>query len=391
MSTLINHALVLNLHQPSGNLEYLLENQQWEAKEILWAMDRIPRSLWGYEDIAKVHLSLSGTLLETLINPDFQEKVYGITKVGDLLWFLQNTNLFHILGTGYYHPVFPLTPENDWKEQCTRWLGIGKHVFWRSSFSGFWPPEMGFCMEMIPLLKNLGYRYVLVDSKYIEPLEKMSWEEIHYQPHFAKFGDDEIIVIVRDRELSDAQEAGMDWGWFSYEVNQRTKFCNFVPLVTTCTDGENGGWFRNTNEKSNFWQYFYKEFMNKARAGLCNIKPVFIDNYLDTHGAHGYVNVKTGAWNTGWHHGEGFIQWTGSQEQKNTLDRIKKVSDKFHQLSDSNNKIDKNDLEEAYWRILRSETSCNVFWGEAWVHRCHQDLDLAEELIDSAIHNVSIS
>ena len=34
----IFHALVLNLHQPAGNLEALLENREWEAREIeSWA------------------------------------------------------------------------------------------------------------------------------------------------------------------------------------------------------------------------------------------------------------------------------------------------------------------------------------------------------------------
>jgi len=106
----IFHALVLNLHQPPSNLDHLLETNPWEAREILEAMDRMPRALWGFEDIARVHLSLSGTLLESLVSPEFQERVYGLVKVGGLLWHLQNTRLFEILGTGYYHPVFPLTP-----------------------------------------------------------------------------------------------------------------------------------------------------------------------------------------------------------------------------------------------------------------------------------------
>jgi hypothetical protein len=62
-------ALVLNLHQPAFNLDDLLDHAEWEAREILWAMDRIPRSLWGYEDVGRVHLSLSGTLLEPLSSP----------------------------------------------------------------------------------------------------------------------------------------------------------------------------------------------------------------------------------------------------------------------------------------------------------------------------------
>ena len=167
------HALVLNLHQPSGNLEELLATQEWEAHQILLALDRMPRSLWPYEDVARVHLSLSGTLLETLANPDFQRRVYGTVKCGDLLWHLQNENIFHVLGTAYYHPVLPLIPADDREEQMARWQGIGRHLFWREQFPGFWPPEMGFSMELIPLLRRLGYRCVLVDSEHVEPLDPM--------------------------------------------------------------------------------------------------------------------------------------------------------------------------------------------------------------------------
>lgn len=386
MPDIIHHALVLNLHQPSGNLEHLLEENEWEAKEILWALDRIPRSLWEYEDIAKVHLSLSGTLLETLTNQQFQSKVYGIVKCGDLLWHLQNTRLFEILGTAYYHSVFPLTPKDDWEEQCNRWLGIGKHVFWRNNFAGFWPPEMGFCMEMIPLIKKLGYKYIMVDSENVEPAEKMRWEELRYQPHIARYQDSEIIVVVRDRELSDAQESGMDWSWFSKEVNDRVKWCDFHPLVTTITDGDNGGWFRNTSGHGNFWQAFYNEFLINVKNSSTNIKPAFITDYLNTYGARGYVNVETAAWNTGWHNGKGFTQWTGSNVQKNALDDLSKVSKRFHnicnRLSDDHKKNYSEILSDAQWHLLRAETSCNFFWGEAWVYKCTNDLVHTKKQLD---------
>jgi alpha-amylase/alpha-mannosidase (GH57 family) len=382
MPDTIYHALVLNFHQPSGNIESLLKNNEWEAKEILWAIDRMPRTLWGYEDVARVHLSLSGTLLETLSNPEFQSRVYGIVKCGDLLWYLQNTELFEVLGTAYYHPVLPLIPQEDWEEQCGRWLGIGRHIFWRPQFSGFWPPEMGFCMEMIPFLCKLGYRYVMVDSRHVEPLAPMRWEEIRYRPHFARYGTDEIIVVVRDRELSDAQESGMDWGWFSHEVNERTKWCDFPPLVTTCTDGDNGGWFRNTSGKSNFWEYFYRDFLNRVRAKECNIRPSFVAEYLDKYGAHGRVRVLTGAWNTGRHNGDGFSQWTGSQKQREALSRVAQISKRLHAAEVAVEEsgtvlLPLSLLREACWRLLRSQTSCNFFWGEAWVDKCHNDLDAA--------------
>lgn len=381
MST-IHHALVLNLHQPPGNLEHLLSQQPWEAHEILYAYDRIPRSLWGYEDVARVHLSFSGTLLETLSSPQFQSQVYGIVDCGSLLWHFQNEKVIDILGTGYYHPVFPLIPEQDRPEHILRWQGIARHLFWRSGFQGFWLPEMGFSMELIPLLKQYGYRYVIVDSEHVEAVTPMSWHELRYQPHIARYGDDEIIVVVRDRELSDAQESGMDYMWFVKEVAQRTQWCDFEPLVTTCTDGENGGWFRNTNNDVNFWGAFYRELLEEARKSAL-IRPAFIHEYLDKHGVHGEVTVKTGAWNTGWHHGRDFTQWTGSEAQKGSLARLRAVSAALHEARREAGERELGeqegrDLEEAYWRLLRAETSCNFYWGEDWVHRAHADLDAVD-------------
>jgi hypothetical protein len=174
----------------------------------------------------------------------------------------------------------------------------------------------------------------------------------------------------------------MDAGWFMQEVHHRTQHCDFPPLVFTATDGDNGGWFRNTSDKGNFWQVFYRELLDWVRREETEIEPIFIHDYLDRYGAHGEVTVKTGAWNTGWHHGEGFLQWTGSELQKQGLQRLHAVSEAFHTARErlvpgGRQPEVEADLHEAHWRLLRAETSCNLFWGEAWVPRLHADLDEA--------------
>ena len=382
-----HHALVLNLHQPPGNLQDLLEHQPWEAKGILFAMDRIPRVLWGHEDLARVHLSLSGTLLETLADPTFQQQVYGVVDCGALLWYFQNERLFEILGTGYYHPVLPLIPTADRQEHLQRWLGIAHHLLWRPRFQGFWPPEMGFSMELIPLLRAWGYRYVLVDSEHVEPVTEMSWQALRYRPHLARYGDAEITVIVRDRDLSDAQESGMELDWFLAEVAERTKWCDFPPLVTTCTDGENGGWFRNVTEGANYWTAFYLPLLERVRAGTAGIAPTFISDYIRDHGVHGEVRVRTGAWNTGWHHGRDFTQWTGSDAQQQTLGAYAQISKAVHDARWYAGEQGVTEgpriaaLNEALWRLLRAETSCNIYWGEEWVPRAEADLQAARDAL----------
>src|SRR5439155_21239012 len=210
---------------------------------------------------------------------------------------------------------------------------------------------------------------------HVAPLTSMRWEEIRYRRHLARYCGEEIIVVVRDRSSSDAQEAGMDHGWFMWEMHERTKYCDFPPLVTTCSDGENGGWFRNISGKGNFWGVVYQPVLDWVRRGETEIRPIFIDDYLNQFGAHGVVNVRTGAWNTGWHHGVDFLQWTGSKAQKDELKRVGEASRALH--SARHRAGGKRELEQAHWRLLRAETSCNFFWGEAWVERCHRDLDEA--------------
>ncbi len=387
----VEFALVLSLHQPPGNLEHLLDAQEQEAREILWAIDRIPRSLWPYEDIARVQLSLSGSLLETLANPDFQRRVSGIVDCGSLLWYLQNTRVIELLGTGYYHPVLPLIRSIDREEHLDRWRTIAGHLFARNHFPGFWPPELGFSMDLVPTLRRHGYSYAIVDSEHVSALTPMRWEELRYRPHLAQFGGEQIVVVVRDRELSNAQESGMDADWFITEVKARTQHCDFPPLVTTATTGENGGWFRNTTPGHNFWSSFHTELMEKVRAGSAGgIRPTFISDYLQRHGPHGWVTVGPGAWNTGWHHGTGFVQWTGSLAQQQALTRAAELSEAVHAARRNAIAIGAGNpdlyrhLEDALAMVLRAETSCNFFWGEAWVQRCHDDLDRATQHLEQA-------
>ena len=116
-----------------------------------------------------------------------------------------------------------------------------------------------------------------------------------------------------------------------------------------------------------------------------------ISDYLDRYGADGWVTVNSGAWNTGEHHGAGFVQWTGSAAQRDALARVAQLSEAVHATADAvNEDATAADLvEQARRRVLRAQTSCSFFWGEAWVQRCHQDLDAATAHLDQALSALS--
>jgi len=394
----IYHALGLHMHQPPGNLLALNDSaESWEAKQILWCYDRVTRMLEGYEDIARLHVSFSGTLLKQLEDPRIREKFRDTVNIEDFLDRYRRSPI-EFIGSGLYHPVYPLIPESDWDAQTAWWLGLGKKLLGRDKFTGFWPPEMGFCKEMIPHLKRNGYRYVLVDCWYIKPLREMRWEEMRYRPYIARYGGEEIIVVPRDRELSNAQESGLDPGWFQHEIYERTKNCDFPALVVTWTDGENGGWFRTQNVKSGFWGHFYHEILNRYRSGTLGFIPVHISEYLDKYPPTEEVDIYPGAWNTGAHWGGDFAQWTGSLLQKKGLDEIRLASAYYQKVKyefDGKNKAITNPEESrqmifnAYDLILEAETSCNFFWGSAWVHKSFDKLEQAYRLLDTVMSRFS--
>ncbi|HUI07503.1 MAG TPA: glycoside hydrolase family 57 [Verrucomicrobiae bacterium] len=393
----VYHALGLHMHQPLGNLIALHNSpERWEAKQILWCYDRPTRMLEGYEDVARLHLSFSGTLLKQLEDPGVRETFHDVVNIEDFLARYRRANIEY-LGSGLYHSVYPLIPPADWDAQTAWWQGLGRHLLGRERFDGFWPPEMGFCMEMIPVLARHGYRYVIVDCWYIKPKRPMRWEELRYRPYLARYDGAEIVVIPRDRELSNAQLSGLDPGWFQYEVQQRTKFCDFPALVTTWTDGENGGWFRAPRVESGFWGYFYRPILDRYRSGTLGFAPIHISEYLRRFPPTEEVAVHRGAWNTEHHWGGDFTQWTGSLLQKKGWDEIRNASRYYQQVKQTFDQRGQanGDREEvrllitrAYDHILTAETSCNFYWGSRWVYRSFDDIEQAYHLLDTALHQM---
>ncbi len=226
----------------------------------------------------------------------------------------------------------------------------------------------------------MGYRYVMVDSHHVDPVGEMRWEELRYRPHIARYGGEEIIVVVRDRDLVQRAALRHGRGLVHPRVARAHEVLRLPAAVATATDGDNGGWFRNVNPQANFWTYFYRTMLDEIRAGNSPIRPTFINEYLDRFGAHGRVTVRRGAWNTDEHHGWNFHQWMGSETQRSAMGRVHELSGRYHRLADAakarggDGEIGRV-LDQAHWHLLRAETSCNFYWGEAWIYKAHDDLN----------------
>ncbi|MCX7806565.1 MAG: glycoside hydrolase family 57 [Planctomycetota bacterium] len=425
------HALGLHMHQPPGNLMLLIETNEWEARQIMLAYERPLRYAARFAGRAYFHVGFSGILLEQLSDPAVVERYRHIVDIPAMLRGYRDAPNIEPVGMGYYHPVFPLIPVEDWPEQIRRGREKVREVFGREP-KGFWPPEMAFCMEMVPFLRRAGYEYVVVDGVHIRPLggDRKDW----YAPYILEYGGETIMAIPRDRDLSNAQQSGLDPSWFAGETAHKLSRVPRPALVTTWTDGENGGWFRQMDESAGFWGRFFAPYVEKALAGEMPLRPVAISDYLRRHPPTCRAEARTGAWNVGATSGMDLSQWAGSETQKKAIEEVWKASRRYHDLAAAATRASAGpdggpggmagsggrrgalrkgrnaaigsgeagagkaapveaagrlgalaggNLDVAREEILRAETSCYLFWGDSWVPKAMEHVRRAHELMDS--------
>lgn len=394
--THIYHALGLHMHQPPGNLRLLIEANPWEAEEIIRCYERVVRYALRYRDVACLHVGFSGVLLEQLLDPDIVQRYRHIVDIPAMLEGYREADNIELIGMGYYHPIFPLIPRADWAEQLDRGRALIQEVFGRTP-RGFWPPEMAFTMAMIPALVQAGYEYVVVDGVHVRPEDGIS--DI-FRPYLACHEGVCIGVVPRDRDVSNAQESGLDPGWFRDEVTWRTAGSprpHEMRLVTTWSDGENGGWFRQTHEDSGFFGHFFVPYLDQVRAGSCPITPVRLSDYLKQVPPVAHAQVQTGAWNVGSTSGEDLSKWAGSERQKQAVAEVERLSARYWQLMQSHTDHGPG-WEAAMARArrlsLEAETSCFLFWGDSWIPHLYvrtreaaAALDAAEESLSARLPN----
>lgn len=385
--TTIHHALGLHMHQPPGNLRLLIEANPWDAEQIIRCYERPVRYASRYQDLAHLHIGFSGVLLEQLLDPDIIDRYRHILDIPQMLARYAETRNVELIGMGYYHPIFPLIPRNDWADQLELGREIMERAFGRGP-RGFWPPEMAFSMEMIPDLVAAGYDYVVVDGMHVRPGDGI--DDV-FRPYLACHDGVCISIVPRDRGVSCAQQSGLDPNWFQNELCRRVDGSprpHESRLVTTWSDGENGGWFRQIHEESGFFGHFYAPYMERVRNGDYPITPVSLSVYLDNNPCHAHAQVRTGAWNIGRNAGGDHSHWAGSTTQRAAVDELRRLSTRYRDLrgrvafeGPDDSALNARFDQVRRW-ILEAQTSCFLCWGDAWISHLYERTVPAQRVLD---------
>jgi alpha-amylase/alpha-mannosidase (GH57 family) len=390
----VYHAIGLSMHQPLGNLLQLHNSaERYEVEQILWCYDRVTRMNEGYDDVARLHMMFSGTLLKQLEDPAIGETFGDIIDIPDMLRRYREAQYIEYLGTGLYHPVFPLIPEQDWDAQAglvarPRSQNAGPRLVSRLLPAGdrLYPIDdsdaqaHGLSLRADRLHVHQAEKRDVVAGDALSPARRaLERRRDHRRAHrprafqCAVIGHEPLVDRARDRRTH--QMVQLPGARRDLERRRKRRMV------------------RNPNIEASFWGHFYQPMLEKCRAGQLEYRPCSINEYLDMHGPGQEVDIYSGAWNTDHHWGGDFMQWTGSLLQKKGFDEIRSASDYYRAVAEAfeaaQHEIEDADavralITHAYDTLLVAETSCNFYWGSRWVHRSFDQLEVTYRLLDEA-------
>ncbi|MCV6637470.1 hypothetical protein [Candidatus Albibeggiatoa sp. nov. NOAA] len=377
----IFHALALHLHQPPDNLQLLIDTNPKEAEQIIHCYDRITRFAHKYTNIAHFHIAFSGLLLQQLQQPNIIEQYKPYIDIPAMLESYRLAKNIELLGVGMYHPIFPLIAPEDWEIQLQQERDLMLELFGRAP-RGFLPPEMAFSMQMIPALVKAGYEYVLIDASCVRP----EHERVDiFQPYLAHYDNVSITVIPISRDISHAQQTGLDPVWFANEVRHQVSHSirpEAPRLLSTWSNGENKRWFR--QEEEGFFGRFVAPYAEHAENGEYPVLPISISEYLKQHPADIPAYIETGAWSSGSTSGYGLADWGGSDAQRSAIANMRDVRQRYEKLAQLTiSDTDKTKLEQIQQLILTSQSSCFLFWGDAWIQKLSDFLQSIERQLSA--------
>jgi len=75
-------------------------------------------------------VAVEPTAITAIDDPSVAQHGDPVAQVEDFLNRYRRSNI-EFLGSGLYHPVFPLIPQADWDAQTEWWLGLGRHLLGR--------------------------------------------------------------------------------------------------------------------------------------------------------------------------------------------------------------------------------------------------------------------
>ncbi len=312
----------LHLYQPPTQSKEILDTVTHESYfKIIELLKEFPK--------LKLTINMSGSLLELLERHGYEGLIKSFAQ------FARDGRI-EIVGSAMYHPILPLIPETEVREQiqlqnciCQKWFGETYKP------RGFYLPEMAYSESVAHILKELGYEWIILGEVHAGT-EKIN-PAIRY--HIQNIGLD---VIFRTDGISKT---------FPPEsVLENPEYFN-KPHVITAHDGElYGHWHK--DDKG-----YYKKAFTHA-----NIEFVTITEYLAGLKETKNISIRDASWESTEEELAAGIPYALWKMPGNV------IHEKLWGLADSvitmirNHPYDAN-IQPANMRLSRGLASCAWWWA----------------------------
>ncbi|MBC7319781.1 glycoside hydrolase [bacterium] len=309
---------------------------------------------------------------------------------------LLDLNQAEIITSPFYHPILPLLIDTN-IASLTGISSLPRFNFqypddarlqmkyaidlYTSTFggvpNGIWPSELAVSYEALNIISSLGSRWVITDEDILAktlgkslrgPEDKLLNPEVLYRPYWLKTQSGKLIVVFRDKFLSnlisfyyykiDPQDAAID-------LIKRLEEVRFnLPsgkkyLVVIALDGENC-W---NYYPENGWKFLTSLYMRLSEtAGL---KPVTISEFIELDGNFEVLTtISPGSWIN-----MSFDTWIGEPATNLAWDYLWQVR---KELEDSKEEINRETYESALRELFTAEGS-DWFWWYNSHHRVKEE------------------
>jgi len=283
--------------------------------------------------------------------------------VGDIIPFyrrLAESGQIELTTSPFYHPILPLLIDTEFarrsrpdahlpsrfqapadaEAQIRNAVALHREVFGAAP-NGLWPSEGSVCPELIPILHQAGLKWTATDEGVLaRSLDWWDRQASLYEPYAVGPSEQDIRIVFRDRELSDAfgfVYAKLTPESAAEDVLQRLRsLAAQAPgeqaMISIILDGENP------------WEHYYdggERFLSCLYAGLAGHAPSgdngshlatsTMSHALEAHSHPKRLDhLHSGSWIN-----QDFKIWIGHAEDNRAWDLLKLTRDRLAAVSDT--------------------------------------------------------
>jgi len=245
-----------------------------------------------------------------------------------------------ITGTAAYHPILPLIPEEEAKNQIKTNEKILKEYLGKDfKPKGFFLPEMAYSPKISILIKKLGYKWLILDDFSARPKPKdFDLNKIYTDKASG------IKIIFRSRNLSNSFVPATIIEMSKNDDSEKT-------IAITATDAELYG-LRHEDQTG----IFEASLSNK------NIHTSTFSEFIERQKPAGKIDLIKSTWETDekdLKNNTPYPLWFNSKND---------IQMKLWELADFSYKIVKKHKNDpnyfwAYWHLIRGFASCTFWWA----------------------------